>query len=153
MSSHVDVGAWIVEIHRVLSKYNVDEQALDPLEAIITAGRLAEVFSATRSVGSIDALSLSKSSLLDTLPRVSFRSLYSSTRWPCALEDLGTWPGMPSDMRVRDKMVHYKITNRLVSRLRSYRLAPLLINNILSRATKRPRSEWRGTVLDPKAND
>ncbi len=41
-------------MYKVLSQYNTDEPALDPLEAIIKAGRAAEVFSAVRATGSVD---------------------------------------------------------------------------------------------------
>jgi hypothetical protein len=54
MSTFTDTGAWVVAIHKVLSQYNVDDPALDDLEAIITAGRAAELFSAVRSLGPIE---------------------------------------------------------------------------------------------------
>jgi len=55
MKPEVDLGAWIVAVYKVVSQYNVDDPALDPLEAIVTAGRAADLFSATRSLGKIDA--------------------------------------------------------------------------------------------------
>jgi len=51
MKPEVDLGAWIVAVYKVVSQYNVDDPALDPLEAIVTAGRAADLFSATRSLG------------------------------------------------------------------------------------------------------
>jgi len=49
-----DTGAWLVAVYKVLSEYSTDEPALDPLEAIIKAGRAAELFSAVRATGRID---------------------------------------------------------------------------------------------------
>jgi len=49
-----DLGAWIVAIYKVLSRYNVDDPALDELESIIMGGRAAEFFSSVRSLGSIE---------------------------------------------------------------------------------------------------
>jgi hypothetical protein len=49
-----DIGAWIVAVYKVLSQYNSDEPALDPLEAIIKAGRAAEIFSAVRAASKIN---------------------------------------------------------------------------------------------------
>lgn len=49
-----DTGAWIVAVYKVLSQYNTDEPALDPLEAIIKAGRAAELFSAVRAAGKVN---------------------------------------------------------------------------------------------------
>lgn len=54
MNTLTDTGAWIVAIHKVVSQYNVDDPALDELESIIAAGRAAELFSAVRSLGSIE---------------------------------------------------------------------------------------------------
>lgn len=54
MNALIDIGAWIVAVYKVLSQYNTDDPALDDLEAIITAGRTAELFSAVRSLGVID---------------------------------------------------------------------------------------------------
>jgi hypothetical protein len=48
-----DKGAWLVAVYKVLSQYSTDEPALDPLEAIIKAGRAAELFSAVRAAGSV----------------------------------------------------------------------------------------------------
>jgi hypothetical protein len=55
MNSKRDTGAWIVAVYKVLSQYSTDEPALDPLEAVITAGRAADLFSAVRAAGRIDA--------------------------------------------------------------------------------------------------
>jgi hypothetical protein len=46
MTQKRDTGAWLVAVYKVLSQYNTDEPALDPLEAIIKSGRAAELFSA-----------------------------------------------------------------------------------------------------------
>ena len=53
MNALRDTGAWLVAIYKVLSQYNTDEPALDPLEAVIKAGRTAELFSAIRATGRI----------------------------------------------------------------------------------------------------
>jgi hypothetical protein len=53
MKSEVELGAWITAAYKVLSKYSIDQPALDPLEAIVTGGRAADFFSATRSLGTI----------------------------------------------------------------------------------------------------
>ena len=50
-----DTGAWLVAVYKVLSQYSSDEPALDPLEAIIKAGRAAELYSAIRASGQVDA--------------------------------------------------------------------------------------------------
>lgn len=55
MNPKRDTGAWVVAVYKVLSQYSTDEPALDPLEAVITAGRAAELFSAVRAAGRIDA--------------------------------------------------------------------------------------------------
>lgn len=55
MKPEIELGAWIVAAHKVISKYNIDHPALDPFEAIIVAGRAADLFSATRSLGVIDS--------------------------------------------------------------------------------------------------
>ena len=55
MNQNRDTGAWIVAVYKVLSQYSTDEPALDPLEAVIKAGRAAELFSAVRACGLIDA--------------------------------------------------------------------------------------------------
>ena len=46
-------GAWVVAIYKVISHWNLDDASFDPLEAIITAGRAADLFSATRSLGTV----------------------------------------------------------------------------------------------------
>jgi hypothetical protein len=53
MSKKSEQGAWIVAIYKVISEYNVDHPSFDQLEAIITAGRAADLFSATRSLGTV----------------------------------------------------------------------------------------------------
>lgn len=55
MNAKRDTGAWLVAVYKVLSQYSLDEPALDPLEAIIKAGRAAELFSAVRAAGRVDA--------------------------------------------------------------------------------------------------
>jgi hypothetical protein len=55
MSAKRDTGAWLVAVYKVLSQYSSDEPALDPLEAVIKAGRAADLFSAVRAAGRIDA--------------------------------------------------------------------------------------------------
>jgi len=55
MKPEIELGAWIVAAHKVISKYDVDHPALDPFEAIIIGGRAADLFSATRSLGKIDS--------------------------------------------------------------------------------------------------
>jgi hypothetical protein len=55
MNAKRDTGAWLVAVYKVLSQYSTDEPALDPLEAIIKAGRAAELFSAVRATGRVDA--------------------------------------------------------------------------------------------------
>jgi hypothetical protein len=54
VNKDVELGAWIVAAHKVLSRYSVDQPALDSLEAIVVAGRTADLFSATRSLGKIN---------------------------------------------------------------------------------------------------
>lgn len=48
-------GALIVATNKVLSKYSMDDPVMDPLEAIVNAGRMAELLSSTRALGRIDA--------------------------------------------------------------------------------------------------
>jgi hypothetical protein len=55
MNVTTEQGAWIVAIYKVISHWNLDDASFDPLEAIITAGRAADLFSATRSLGPIKA--------------------------------------------------------------------------------------------------
>jgi len=55
MTPETELGAWITGAYQVVSQYNVDDPALDPLEALIKAGRASYLFSATRSLGTIDA--------------------------------------------------------------------------------------------------
>lgn len=55
MNTNRDTGAWLVAVYKVLSQFSTDEPALDPLEAVIKAGRAAELFSAVRAAGRIDA--------------------------------------------------------------------------------------------------
>jgi len=55
VSANTDVGAWIVAVYKVVSQYSIDDPALDPLEAIVLAGRAADLFSAVRACGRIDA--------------------------------------------------------------------------------------------------
>jgi len=55
MNAKRDAGAWLVAVYKVLSQFSTDEPALDSLEAIIKAGRAAELFSAVRSVGRVSA--------------------------------------------------------------------------------------------------
>jgi hypothetical protein len=52
--SNIRQGALIVTVNKILSKYNTDHPAMDPLEAIINAGRFAELLSSTRALGTID---------------------------------------------------------------------------------------------------
>jgi hypothetical protein len=52
--SKIRHGALIVTVNKVLSKYNIDHPAMDPLEAIINAGRFAELLSSTRALGRIN---------------------------------------------------------------------------------------------------
>ena len=52
--SKIRQGALIVTVNKVLSKYNIDHPAMDPLEAIINAGRFAELLSSTRALGIIN---------------------------------------------------------------------------------------------------
>src|SRR5690349_15879225 len=54
MKKEVQLGAWIVAAQKALSKWNAEELALDPFEAIIVAGRAGELFSATRAMGVVD---------------------------------------------------------------------------------------------------
>jgi hypothetical protein len=55
MSERSEQGSWIIAIYKEISEYNVDHLSFDPLEAIITAGRAADLFSATRALGSVPA--------------------------------------------------------------------------------------------------
>jgi hypothetical protein len=54
MKPEVLKGAWIIAVNKVVSKYPIDDPALDPFEATIIAGRIGELFSATRSLGRIN---------------------------------------------------------------------------------------------------
>jgi hypothetical protein len=53
MKQDIQLGAWIVAAQKALSKWNADEIALDPFDAILIAGRTGELFSATRAMGTI----------------------------------------------------------------------------------------------------
>jgi hypothetical protein len=55
MTPEMLVGAWVIAANKVLSKYNTDDAAFEPFEAIILAGRAGELFSATRSMGKVDS--------------------------------------------------------------------------------------------------
>jgi len=54
VTEEVQLGAWIVAAQKALSKWNVDQVALDPFEAIIVAGRAGELFSSTRAMGVVE---------------------------------------------------------------------------------------------------
>jgi hypothetical protein len=56
MTPEMLVGAWVIAANKVLSKFNTDDPAFEPFEAIILAGRAGELFSATRSMGKVDGL-------------------------------------------------------------------------------------------------
>jgi hypothetical protein len=53
MKPEVLAGAWVIAANKVLSKFNTDDPSFEPFEAILMAGRAGELFSATRSMGSI----------------------------------------------------------------------------------------------------
>jgi hypothetical protein len=53
MNSEIALGAWIVSIYRVVAIYPLDDPAFDSIDAIITTGRAADLFSATRALGPI----------------------------------------------------------------------------------------------------
>lgn len=55
MNVNTEQGAWIIAIYKVISQYDVDHPSFDPFEAIIKAGRAADLFSATRSLGAVTA--------------------------------------------------------------------------------------------------
>src|SRR5712692_2230865 len=55
MTPEMLVGAWVIAANKVLSKFNTDDPAFEPFEAIILAGRAGELFSATRSMGKVDS--------------------------------------------------------------------------------------------------
>ncbi len=55
MTPEMLVGAWVIAANKVLSKFNTDDPAFEPFEAIILAGRAGELFSATRSMGKGDS--------------------------------------------------------------------------------------------------
>jgi hypothetical protein len=55
MNANSDKGAWLVAVYKGLSQSSTNEPALDPLEAVIKAGRAAKLFSALRAAGRIDA--------------------------------------------------------------------------------------------------
>jgi hypothetical protein len=54
MKSHIQQGAWVIATNKVLSNYNLDQPVFDPFEATITAGRSGELFSAIRSLGTVE---------------------------------------------------------------------------------------------------
>jgi hypothetical protein len=54
MTPEMELGAWIIAAYKAISKYDLDLAVLDPYEAIITGGKAADLFSATRSLGMID---------------------------------------------------------------------------------------------------
>jgi len=53
MSAKSEQGSWVIAIYKEISEYNLDHLSFDPLEAIITAGRAADLFSATRALGTV----------------------------------------------------------------------------------------------------
>ncbi len=55
MDEKSEQGAWIIAIYKVISQYDTDHPSFDPFEAIIKAGRAADLFSATRSLGVVSA--------------------------------------------------------------------------------------------------
>jgi len=89
MNSATDIGAWIVAISKVLSQYNTDDPALDELEAIITAGRAAALFSALRSAGVVQQekyeihrkLAGLKPSIARRVVETAARTGYVSVEW------------------------------------------------------------------------
>jgi hypothetical protein len=54
MTPEMLAGSWVIVANKVVSKFNTDDPAFEPFEAIILAGRAGELFSATRSMGTID---------------------------------------------------------------------------------------------------
>jgi hypothetical protein len=44
MKPEIELGVWITSAYRVLSKWNPDVAALDPFDAIVTAGKLEIYF-------------------------------------------------------------------------------------------------------------
>jgi len=55
MNEKSEQGAWVIAIYKAISQYNVDHPSFDPFKAIIIAGRAADLFSATRSLGIMTA--------------------------------------------------------------------------------------------------
>ena len=89
MKVTTEEGAWVVAIHKVISRWNLDDASFDPLEAIITAGRAADLFSATRSLGAIKSdvfekyrkLSLLKPSQAKTVLKVAEAAGHVEVQW------------------------------------------------------------------------
>jgi hypothetical protein len=55
MTPEIELGAWVVAAHKVISKYPNDHPAFDAFEALPKAGKAADFFSATRALGIIDS--------------------------------------------------------------------------------------------------
>jgi len=54
MKPEIQLGAWIIAIHKAFSSWPSDHPALDPYESIINTGCAGDLFSATRAMGVVD---------------------------------------------------------------------------------------------------
>ncbi len=50
----MEQGAWVIAAHKVIAKYPTDHPAFDSFDALLSAGRAGDLFSATRALGKID---------------------------------------------------------------------------------------------------
>jgi hypothetical protein len=55
MTPEIELGAWVIAAHKVISKFPTEHPAFDAFDALLKAGRAGDLFSATRAQGELDA--------------------------------------------------------------------------------------------------
>ena len=55
MTPEIELGAWVIAAHKVISKFPTEHPAFDAFDALLKAGRAGDLFSATRAQGALDA--------------------------------------------------------------------------------------------------
>ena len=81
MTPEVELGAWVIATHKVISKYPTDHPAFDAFDALLKAGKAGDLFSATRALGVIDGEKFEKHRKLARLkPAVARETLGHAER-------------------------------------------------------------------------
>lgn len=144
MESNIQQGAWIIATNKVLSKFNLDQPVFDPFDATITAGRAGELFSAIRSLGSINRKKFDAYRKLYKLkPSVTMKVLEIA-------EELGgltvSWSTDPDSNQVESvKFINdskdevYKLTGKLFHKLHPTKIESAILD-ILSNTLLLPQT-------------